>query len=141
MKGIDRKAMKVLLATLDLEQQELADRIGYEKGYVANVLNGLPRHRLGSAVPRRHDRHAPAQSLRGDGQGELSVRAAYEARRGTRGRCAEQTRLLPRPRYRPLAIKNRTSLDGVFVDRICCTLGVHPTSVYGLDYDREASAS
>lgn len=38
----------------------------------------------------------------------------------------------------PLATKNRKSLDGAFVDRICFALGVHPTSVYGLDYDIQA---
>jgi len=37
------------------------------------------------------------------------------------------------------AIKNRKRFDGLFVDRVCCALGVHPTSVYGRDYEQEAS--
>src|SRR5687768_10556013 len=39
--SIDRKTINVLLASLDIEQRELAARMGYDKGYVVNVLNGF----------------------------------------------------------------------------------------------------
>jgi hypothetical protein len=40
---VDRKALNVLLAVLDLEQRELAELMGYREGYVANVLNGFTK--------------------------------------------------------------------------------------------------
>ena len=36
----DRRTLNVLLAALELEQNQLADLMGYEPGYVANVFNG-----------------------------------------------------------------------------------------------------
>lgn len=44
MKGqVDRRTIKVLLAALELEQQELADHMGYQRFYVVNVLNGFTK--------------------------------------------------------------------------------------------------
>src|SRR5688572_3804626 len=39
--AVDRKTLNILLAALDLEQRELADRMGYDKSYLVNVLNGF----------------------------------------------------------------------------------------------------
>jgi hypothetical protein len=47
---LDRRAMKILLAALDLEKQELAEHVGYDKGYVVNVLNGFTKARSRRAI-------------------------------------------------------------------------------------------
>ena len=38
---VDRRSINVLLATLDIEQRELAARMGYRPSYVVNVLTGF----------------------------------------------------------------------------------------------------
>lgn len=140
MSDIDRKAMKVLLAALDLEQQELAVHVGYDKGYVVNVLNGFTQASPGF---RRALGDTIVTLLLGPY--EETVKASYPPEplvKLVEARAAD----VPNKRdfYRdlgtsPLALRNRKSLDGVFVDRICCALGVHPSSVYGFDFDEAAS--
>ncbi|MDQ3954131.1 MAG: hypothetical protein M3285_01090 [Actinomycetota bacterium] len=132
---VDRKTIRVLLACLELEVKELAEHMGYDAGYVANVINGFTEARpafrrafgetIGSLVLGTY--HAltveryPAAPLV-----ELILRRAAEARS-------------KRDFYRDLGVsgdylKTRDFVDGVFVDRVCCALGVHPTAVYGTDY-------
>jgi hypothetical protein len=36
--SVDRRGINVLLAALDVDQRELAERMGYRPGYVANVF-------------------------------------------------------------------------------------------------------
>ena len=38
---VDRKALNILLAALDIERRELAELMGYEPKYLVNVLNGF----------------------------------------------------------------------------------------------------
>jgi hypothetical protein len=132
--------MKVLLAALDLEQRQLAEHVGYDKGYVVNVLNGFTKASPGF---RRALGDTIVTLLLGPH--EDTVKESYPPEplvKLVEARAADAPN--KRDFYRdlgtsPLAIKNRKRLDGVFVDRICCALGVHPTSVYGFDYEQEAS--
>ncbi|MDQ3964620.1 MAG: hypothetical protein M3277_12040 [Actinomycetota bacterium] len=138
---VDRKTINVLLACLGLEVNELAERMGYDRGYVSNVINGFTEARpafrrafgetigsmvLGTYHPRSMERYPAAPLV------ELIHRRAAEA---------------PRKRdfYRDLGIsseglKDRDTFDGIFVDRVCCALGVHPSAVYGTTYSVEAAS-
>lgn len=140
MSEVDRKTVKILLASLDLELNELADHVGYGKGYVVNVLNGFTKASPGfrrtfgetvaSLVLGPHDETVAKSYPPGPLVGLIEVRAAAALSKGEF--------------YRQLgtsaqAIRNRKYFDGLFVDRICCALGVHPTFVYGREYEQEAS--
>jgi hypothetical protein len=39
--GVDRRTINVLLAAVEIELRDLAARMGYRPGYVANVFNGV----------------------------------------------------------------------------------------------------
>lgn len=141
MTQVDRRTVRVLLACLGLEVNELADRMGYDSGYVSNVINGFTQARpafrrafgetigslvLGTYQPRSAERYPAAPLV------DLIRRRAAEA---------------PRKRdfYRDLGVNgqqlgDRESFDGVFVDRICCALGVHPSAVYGDAYTLPAAS-
>lgn len=136
MNQVDRKSINVLLAALGIEQHELAEMMGYDKGYVSNVFNGFTEARpafrrafgetigsliLGTFAPVSRETYpaGPLMEL-------ISARASQ----------AESKREF----YRELgtnasALRDRKTFDGVFVDRVCCALGVHPSSVYGSDYE------
>lgn len=135
----DRKTLNILLAALGLEQRDLAELMGYEQGYVANVFNGhtiaRPAFRralgetigsliLGTYQPATAERYPAGPLLQ-----LIMTRAADAA-------CK-------RDFYRDLgvneSIHKRDTLDAVLVDRVCCSLGIHPTSVYGHDYELKAS--
>ncbi len=134
MKDVDRKTIRVLLAALDIEVQELAKRMAYDEGYVVNVLNGF-------TVARPGFRRAFGETI-----GALML-GTYEPRIDERYPAGPLVALIerraaaaPRKRdfYRDLgtsrqALRKREWLDGIFVDRICCALGVHPASVCGDD--------
>jgi hypothetical protein len=133
--AIDRKTINILLAALNIGQGELAELMGYDKGYAANVFNGFTEARpafrrafgetigsliLGSYQPATAERYPAAPLL------TLITQRAAEAS------CK-------RDFYRQLGVNEtihkRSTLDAVLVDRVCCALGVHPSSVYGADYD------
>lgn len=136
----DRKTLNILLAALDLEQNELAEMMGYERGYVSNVFNGFTEARPGF-------RRALGETI-----GTL-ILGNYHPVSGERYPAAPLVALVERRAsqapskrdfYRDLGtnlscLKAHDSFDGIFVDRICCALGLHPTSVYGHDYELEAS--
>lgn len=126
----DRRTLNILLAALDLEQKELAELMGYDKGYVNNVFNGFTEARpafrrafgetigslvLGNYQPPTAERYpaAPLVSL-------LANRAADAP-------CKQEF-------YRNLgvnvSIHRRERLDAVLIDRVCCQLGVHPSNLY-----------
>lgn len=126
----DRRTLNILLAALDLEQRELADLMGYEPGYVANAFNGHTEARpafrrafgetigsliLGTYQPATAERYPAAPLLK-----LITTRAAGASCR--------------RDFYRDLgvneSIHKRDTLDAVLVDRVCCSLGIHPTAVY-----------
>lgn len=135
MSQVDTKTFRVLLACLDLEVNELADRMGYDARYVSNVVNGCTkaspafRRAFGETIGTllfgayhftKRERYPTAPLL------ELIERRAVEA---------------PSKRdfYRDIGVnaqglKENWSVSGLVVDRICCALGVHPTALYGDDY-------
>ena len=136
MNQIDRKTINILLAALDIEQHELSQMMGYDKGYVSNVFNGFTEARpafrrafgetigsliLGTYEPLSRESY-PAGPLV-----ELIASRASQA-------------VSKREFYREIgtsvsALKDRDTFDGLFVDRVCCALGVHPSAVYGDQYD------
>ena len=135
MSGVDKRTLNVLLALLGIDKHELAERMGYRDGYVKNVLCGVAkaspsfRQAFGAAItelilPPEDDRPQvyPAGPL-----AELVHRRAAEAP------CKEQF-------YNDLGISRhgwnkRAMVPEELVDRVCCALGVHPSSVYGADYE------
>jgi hypothetical protein len=138
---IDRKAIKIMLACLELEVGDLARHMGYDRGYVVNVLNGLtpasPGFRrafgetIGSLILGTHeaevkDAYPPAPLI------ELIENRAADA--------VSKSDFYRDLGTNPQALRGRKSFDGVFVDRICCALGVHPSYVYGRDYDVEEAS-
>jgi hypothetical protein len=131
--------LNILLAALGLEQKELATLMGYDKAYVVNVFNG-------HTVARPAFRRALGETI-----GSL-ILGTYEPASAERYPAAPllsviQNRAADAPCkrdfYRKLgvnvSIHNRETLDALLVDRVCCSLGIHPTSVYGHDYELEAS--
>ncbi len=136
----DRKTIKILLACLELEVNELAEHLGYDGGYVVNVLNGFTKASPGF---RRAFGDTVASWLLGTNEDDVKETYPPEPLiRLIEARAAQARSKLEF--YRELgtsaqAIRSRNRFDGLFVDRICCALGVHPSSVYGLDYEEEAS--
>ena len=140
MSGIDRRALDVVLAVLEIDKRDLAEMMGYRSGYVTNVLCGFTkaspsfRQAFGRAIaelifPADEDgpRTYPAGPLV-----ELVQRRAAEAP------SKEQF-------YSDLGISRhgwnkRAVVTDELVDRVCCALGVHPSSVYGADYDIAAAS-
>lgn len=138
----DRKTINILLAALEIEQNHLAELMGYDQGYVSNVFNGFTEARpafrrafgetigtliLGSFEPLSAETY-PAEPL-----------TSLVGKRAAQAPCK-------RDFYRDLgtsqqSLRNRKTLDALLVDRICCALGIHPTSVYpeyGSVFDRSA---
>lgn len=142
MNQVDRKTINILLAALDIEQHELGEMMGYDRRYLSNVFNGSLEARpafrrafgetlailmLGTFVAVGSERYPAAPLL-----ALIEKRAAQAASK--------------RDFYRELgtsaeALRRRETLDGLLVDRVCCALGIHPSSVYGSDYEAVAEAS
>ena len=137
----DRRAIRVLLAALELEVRDLAEHMGYDEGYVVNVLNGFTEARPGF---RRAFGETIGSLILGTFEPETSHSyPAAPLRRLIESRAAEA--VSKRDFYRDLgttqqALRRRERFDGIFVDRICCALGVHPSSVYGSDYDLDEAS-
>ena len=139
--NIDRKALKVILAVLDMDLRDLAEHTGYDHGYVVNILNGF-------TPPSASFRRALGDTIATLvlGASEAQVQESYPAAplMDLIERAASQARS-KREFYADIgtsaqALKKHSCFDGVFVDRICCALGVHPSSVYGGDYDIEEAS-
>jgi hypothetical protein len=133
---VDRRTINILLASLEIEISDLADHMGYDYGYVINVLNGFadagPSFRrafgetIGSLVLGSYDSEID-ESYPPEPLIALIEKRAAEA-------------VSKRDFYRDLctshqALRSRKRFDGMLVDRLCCALGVHPSYVYGRDYD------
>lgn len=132
MSEVDRKTIKVLLAAPQIEQHELADRMGYDPAYVSNVFGGFGEARLAF---RRAFGETIGSLVLGtfDPEAEESYPAAPLLELITARASEGPSR---REFYRDLgassqALKARRTFEGMFVDRICCALGVHPSTVYG----------
>ncbi len=139
--GVDRKTIKVLLACLDLEVGELAEHMGYDEGYVVNVLSGFTEARPGF---RRAFGETIGSLVLGTFEPAMAEWYPTEPLVALIERRAEEA---PSRRdfFRDLgtsaqAVRSRKRFDGIFVDRICCALGVHPSSVYGRDHDIEEAS-
>ena len=141
MSAVDVKTFRVLLACLELEVNELAGTMGYDARYVSNVVNGFTkaspafRRAFGETIGALvFGTHEPRGAARYPAEPLLTL---------IRQRAAEAPR--KRDFYRDLgvsgeALRRHSTFDVVFVDRVCCALGVHPSAVYGDDYSfKEAS--
>ena len=132
---VDRRALNVLLAVLDVDRRDLAERMGYERKYVVNVLNGFtpasPSFRrafgdaitellLGTREPRRSQ--LPAEPLV-----EFVRKRSETAER----KCDFWTDL----GLSPSGLHQRHHVSLEVVDRVCCKLGIHPTQIYGRAYE------
>jgi transcriptional regulator with XRE-family HTH domain len=133
--NVDRKTLNILLAALDIEQRELAERMGYDKGYVVNIFNGFTapsdgfKRTFGEVVAdlvlgssRTDVSRLPAQPLI-----EYLRRRAQEAE--CRSQFYEDLGLTPQGWHR------RKYVSESLLDRICCQLGIHPSEIYGDDYE------
>lgn len=139
MSAIDRRAVKVILALCDMELKDFAGCLGYERRYVSNVLTGQTRpspafcKAFGDTVTElvfgeacSTGRMLPAAPL----LDLVKRRARYAARK--------------RDFYSDNGINvnyltSREFVSEVVVDRICSALGVHPSSLYGIDAGEQAS--
>ena len=134
----DRKAINVLLAALDLEQRELAERMGYDKGYVVNVFNGFTPPSDGF---KKAFGEVVADLVLGTSRTDASRLPAaplieYLRKRANEAECRSQF-------YEDLGLtaqawNRRKHVPEALLDRICCRLGIHPTEIYGTDYEVSA---
>ena len=131
----DRRALNILLAALELEQCQLATMMGYEAAYVANVFNGFTPP---SDIFKLAFGEVLSDLLLGKSRCEgtrLAARplAEYLARVAAEAPSKEQF-------YADLGLTsrgwgNRHFVTEQLVDRVCCQLGVHPSAIYGRDYE------
>ena len=135
----DRKTIAILLAALELEQNQLAELMGYDKGYVSNVFNGFT---IARPAFRRAFGETIASLILGNFQPPTAETYPADPLVSLIEKRAAQTPC-KRDFYRDLgtshqALRHRKVLDALLVDRLCCALGVHPTSVYP-EYGREVA--
>jgi hypothetical protein len=128
--SVDRRAINVLLAALDIEQRELAQMMGYDPRYVVNVVNGftLPSEAFKDAFGK-----ALADLLLGQTRREAKAYPAGPLVALMRKRAAQAP--CKADFYADLGVTGngwgtRRSVPVDLVDRICCALGVHPSAVY-----------
>lgn len=132
---MDRRTVNILLAALDMEQRELAALMGYDKVYVSNVMGGFTPP---SDAFKRAFGDAIADLILGESRtarSRLSAQplADYLARRAENVPCKKTF-------YADLGLSlqgwsNRKHVTEELVDRVCCALGIHPTEIYGQEYD------
>ena len=126
----DRGSINVLLAALDLDQRDLAERMGYRPGYVANVFNGCTpasdafRTAFGELLS---DLLLGPSRQRGDSYPADPLRDLIERRAADAPLRAQF--------YADLGLSchgwnKRRHVSGGLVDRVCCALGVHPSAIY-----------
>lgn len=128
--SIDRRALKVLLAALGLEQRDLAARMGYDATYVSNIVNGFSKP---SEAFKACFGEVVAEALFGCGsKREATYPAAplkaLVARRAAQAPSKAQF-------YADLGVASnglngRREFPAELVDRVCCALGVHPSALY-----------
>ena len=134
--SVDRKTISIMLAALDIEQRELAARMGYDKVYVSNVLCGFtaPSDGFKSAFGQ-----TIADLVLGASRTEVTrIPAAplveYLSRRADEASCRSQffqdLGLSPNGWHR-----RRKFVSEAQLDQICCALGIHPSEIYGTDYE------
>lgn len=130
MNAIDRRAIRVILALCDMELSELAECLGYERGYVSNVLTGQTPP---SPAFRRAFSDTVAQLVFGEGCGSGRMLPAAPLVDLVRRRARYAARKRDFYSDHGINLSYLTSHDRIsemLVDRICCSLGVHPSSLY-----------
>jgi transcriptional regulator with XRE-family HTH domain len=132
---VDRRTLNVLLAALDIEQRELAGRMGYDQAYVANILNGF-------ALPSDSFKQAFGEALT-----DLLIGASHTDVTQlpaqplidflNRRACQAESRacFFEELGLNPQSWTRRKYVNESQLDRICCALGVHPSAIYGSDYE------
>jgi transcriptional regulator with XRE-family HTH domain len=139
--SVDRRGLNVMLAALDLEQKQLAERMGYESRYVSNVFNGFtpPSEAFKAAFGT-----VLADVLLGDARTSrprgLPARPFFDYLE----RRAE-TAVSRRQFYSDLGLRrrgwsNRNVVSEELVDRVCCELGIHMSHIYGGDLEIEEAS-
>ena len=126
---MDRRALNVLLAALELDQGALAQHMGYRAGYVTNVLNGCtpPSDPFRDAFGRvladlmpgespSAERMYPAAPLRKLIEKHAAAAMARSQFYADRGITCHG--------WNKRQHSSEASSTG------CCALGVHPSSVY-----------
>lgn len=136
MSDIDRRAVRVVLALCDMELGDFAECLGYERGYVSNVLTGQTPP---SPAFCRAFGDTVAQLVFGERCSIGRVLPAAPLLDLVRRRA----RYVPRKRdfYSDNGINmsylsSREFVTEVVVDRICSALGVHPSSLYELESEQ-----
>lgn len=132
---VDRRTINVLLAALEIEQHELAERMGYDKGYVVNVFNTFTAP---SDSFKKAFGEVVADLVLGSSRTHVSrLEAAplidYLRKRAQEAECRSQF-------YAHLGLtaqawNRRKFVTASQVDDICCQLGIHPSEIYGTDYE------
>lgn len=139
MAQVDRRAIKVILALCEVDFGEFAECVGYARGYVSNVLTGQTRP---SPAFCRAFGETVAELVFGEGcrSGRMLPAAPLVELVRRRARYAARKRDFYSDHGINMSyLTSRDSLSEVVVDRICSSLGVHPSSLYGQGYDQEAS--
>ncbi len=131
MSEIDRRAVQVILALCDLELRELAEHLGYERGYVSNVLTGQTRP--SPAFCRAFGDTVAELVFGGECRGSRMLPSAplLELVRRRARYAASKREFYSDHGINLSYLTSREQVSEVVVDRICSTLGVHPSAVYG----------
>jgi hypothetical protein len=140
MSDIDRRAIRVILALCDMDLGDFAKCLGYDRGYVSNVLTG-------STPPSPAFCRAFGDTIAGLVFGEH----CRSGRMLPTGPLVELVRR--RARYAPRKrdfysdnginmkyLSSRDLVSEIVVDRICSALGVHPSAIYGSERDAEEAS-
>lgn len=139
MSEIDRRAVRVIFALCDIEVRDFAECLGYDSGYVSNVLTGATRpspafcRAFGDVVAQlvfgpscRNGAMLPSAPLL-----ELvETRARYAASKGA---------FYADHGINIGYLRSHDVIRESVVDRICSALGVHPSAIYGSPLAGEAS--
>lgn len=140
MADVDRRAVRVILALCDIEVRDFAEHLGYDAGYVSNVLTGQTRP---SPAFCRAFGDTVAEFVFGErcSSGRMVPAAPLVELVERRARYAVSKRdFYSDHGINMNYLRSRDSVSEIVADRICSSLGVHPSSVYGSDSNaREAS--
>jgi hypothetical protein len=140
MSDIDRRAIRVLLALCDMDLSDFAKCLGYDRGYVSNVLTG-------STPPSPAFCRAFGDTIAGIVFGEHCRSGRMLPAGPLVGLVRRRACYAPRERdfYSDNGINmkylcTRDQVSEVVVDRVCSALGVHPSALYGAEGDSEEAS-